>query len=114
MTYATTYGGGDYAGNAVFADTSGLTALRNTSLVDSSLGSGSKSGYSFWTGCRPKTSTQPATFWASTAPAVASGVTQTGTRRFGIITEGIIYWRTDFLGNAQIDDNDIKLGTPIQ
>lgn len=113
MTYASTYGGGNYAGNTAFADTSGLTTLANNNLVDSSLGSGTKSGYNFWTGSRTKTSTTPATFWASTAPTTASGLTQTGTRRFGIVTEGVIYGRTDFLGNAQIDDADIRLGTPI-
>ena len=113
ITYGSTYGSGNYAGNAAFADTSGLTTLMGTNLVDSSLGSGTKSGYGFWTGCRPATATQPAIFWASSAPKTASGVTQTGTRRFGIILEGTIYWRTDYLGNAQIDENDIKLGTPL-
>ena len=113
VTYQSTIGAGSYAGNAVFADTSGLTTLRNANLVDSSLGSGTKSGYKFWTGSRPSVSGTAASFWASTAPVTASGVTQTGTRRFGIITEGVIYWRTDFLGNAQIDDVDIRLGTPL-
>ncbi|MEP6945625.1 MAG: prepilin-type N-terminal cleavage/methylation domain-containing protein [Acidobacteriota bacterium] len=112
-TYGATYGSGDYAGNAAFADTSGLATLATKNIVDSSLGSGSKSGYSFWTGCRPKTATEPATYWASAAPQTASGVTQTGTRRFGVVMEGTIYWRTDYLGNAQIDDADIRLGTPI-
>jgi hypothetical protein len=55
-----------------------------------------------------------AAFWASAAPTSVSGATQKGTRRFGIIAEGTLFWRTDFLGNAQIDDADIKLGTPIQ
>ena len=113
-TYGTTYGNGNFAGNAAFADTSGLTALRDTNLIDSTLGSGNKSGYFFWTGSRAATATQPASFWASAAPTTATaGVSQTGTRRFGVITEGTIYWRTDFLGNAQIDDADIKLGTAL-
>ena len=113
VTYATTYGNRNYAGNSGFADTSGMTTLRNTNLIDSSLGSGIKSGYGFWTGCRTATATQPASFWASSAPTTTTGVTQTGTRRFGVITEGTIYWRTDFLGNPQIDDADIRLGTAM-
>lgn len=113
VTYHATTGAGSYAGNATFMDTSGMTSLMTANLIDSSLGSGTKSGYGFWTGARPGTATSPATFWASTAPVVASGVSQTGTRRFGIVAEGMIYWRTDFLGNAQIDDADIRLGTPL-
>ena len=114
VTYGATYGNGNYAGNAGFADTSGLTTLQTSNIIDASLGSGTKSGYGFWTGCRPATATQPATFWASSAPRTASGATQTGTRRFGVIMEGTLYWRTDFLGNPQIDDADIRLGTPLQ
>ncbi|HMT09537.1 MAG TPA: hypothetical protein PKA82_16165, partial [Pyrinomonadaceae bacterium] len=114
MTYGSTYGSGNYAGDTAFGSTVGLTALMGAQLVDSSLGSGTKSGYRFQTGSRVATTSVPATFWASSAPTSASGVTATGSRRFGIITEGTITWRTDFLGNLQIDDADIRLGTPIQ
>lgn len=114
VTYQATAGNGNFAGNSAFGDTSGLTTLMNSNLVDSVVGAGTKSGYRFWTGSRPAAPGVPANFWASTAPTVASGVGQTGTRRFGIVLEGIIYRRTDFLGNAQIDDNDIRLGTPIE
>lgn len=113
LTYQSTVGNGDFAGNTNFGDTSGLTALKDNNLVDSVLGSGTKSGYNFWTGARAKSSTTPGNFWASTAPTVASGITQTGSRRFGITSDGVITWRTDFLGNAQIDDADIRIGTPI-
>ncbi len=113
VTYQATYGNGSYAGNAAFGDTSGLTALGTNNIVDSSLSSGTKSGYLFWTGTRAATATTPAVFWASSAPTATSGVTATGTRRFGIILQGTIYWRTDFLGNAQIDEADIMLGTPL-
>lgn len=114
MTYASSYGSGNFAGDTAFGSSTGMTALMDTNLVDSTLGSGIKSGYRFQTGSRAASATTPATFWASCAPTTASGVTQTGSRRFGIITEGIITSRTDFLGNLQIDDVDIRLGTPIQ
>ena len=79
MTYGSTYGGGNFAGDTAFGSATGMTALMGVQLVDS-----------------------------------ATGVTATGSRRFGIVTEGTIYWRTDFLGNLQIDDADIRLGTAIQ
>lgn len=114
MTYGSTYGSGNFAGDTAFGSAVGMNALVGVQLVDSALGSGIKSGYRFQTGSRAATASTPATFWASSAPTTASGVTQTGSRRFGIVTEGVIYWRTDFLGNLQIDDGDIRLGTAIQ
>lgn len=113
-TYGATLGGGNFAGDTVFGSSVGLTALASANIVDSTLGTGIKSGYRFQTGSRPASASTPASYWASAAPTTASGVTQTGSRRFGVITEGTLYWRTDFLGNLQIDDADIRLGTPIQ
>ena len=113
VTYHATVGAGNYAGNSVFGDTSGLTALQTSNIIDVSLGSGTKGGFRFWTGCRPSTATEPTVFWASSAPTNPSCVTQTGMRRFGIVLEGTIYWRTDFLGNAQIDDADIRTGNVL-
>src|ERR1043166_9031489 len=48
MTYAATIGGGNYAGVASgTGDGTGLTALNGQSLIDSTLSSGVKGGYSF-------------------------------------------------------------------
>ncbi|MBK8304209.1 MAG: prepilin-type N-terminal cleavage/methylation domain-containing protein [Chloracidobacterium sp.] len=113
-TYGATLGGGNFAGDTVFGSSVGLTALASANIVDSTIGTGIKSGYRFQTGSRPASASTPASYCASAAPTTASGVTQTGSRRFGVITEGTLYWRTDFLGNLQIDDADIRLGTPIQ
>src|SRR5215831_11381332 len=46
MTYASTYGSGNFAGNTT-ADTQALSDLATPNLVDSVLGTGTKSGYSF-------------------------------------------------------------------
>ena len=105
MTYQATSGGGNYAGSTS-NNTDGLTALKNANLIDSVLGSGTKSGYNFVGGkvdATTGTSATPAQFWFSANPTVTSGVTQTGTRRFGIATEGVIKSDTNSLGTAYAD-----------
>src|SRR5687767_9937547 len=86
MTYASTYGSGQYAALAGLAGTTGL--------VDSVLAAGVKGGYNF--ACTPtaSTSTTPATFFCSSYPTNGSGVTATGTRRFGIATDGVLRYDT--------------------
>ena len=90
MTYQATQGAGNYAGPTGTPDATGLALLKNAGLIDSVLGSGTKSGYNFVGGVLPSSSTAPAQFFFSALPTTTSGVTQTGTRRFGIATEGVI------------------------
>ena len=94
FTYAATAGNGNYAGTAgATGDTTGLTALRTLGYLDAVLGSGFKSGFGFVgarTAATTGTGAMPATFFFSTKPTTTSGPTQTGTRRFGIATEGVI------------------------
>src|SRR6478672_5471280 len=47
MTYASTYGNGNYAGTVGAMDVSPLTQLAGPGLVDTVLGTGTKSGYVF-------------------------------------------------------------------
>ena len=92
MTYQATVGSGSYAG-ATTATSQALSDLAGQGLIDSVLGGGTKSGYNFVGGqVAPTTGTSaaPAQFWFSANPTVTSGVTQTGTRRFGIMTDGVI------------------------
>jgi type IV pilus assembly protein PilA len=89
MTYAATYGNGNYAGNTSF-DNTALLALATPGLVDSVLGTGLKAGYSFQGMRIASSSTAPAQFGFGTIPTTTSGVTQTGSRRFGIATDGVI------------------------
>ncbi len=88
MTYQSTTGAGNYAGS--------LSTLHTSALVDEVLGSGTKSGYVFVGDQTPADTAAgtPATFWYSTMPSVGSGVTQTGTRRFCIQTEGVVRFDT--------------------
>lgn len=94
MTYAATYGAGNYAGTVGANDVSPLAQLSasGVNLVDSTLGSGLKSGYTFVGGKTDSSPAVPATFFFSANPQTTSGVTATGTRRFGISTEGVIIY----------------------
>jgi prepilin-type N-terminal cleavage/methylation domain-containing protein len=115
MTYQATSGGGNYAGpnggGSAFgtAGTSGLTALSNAGLIDSVLGSGTKSGYNFVgavANATTGTSATPAQFYFSALPTATSGVTQTGTRRFGVMTDGVI--KSDTTLSGQYDDTTVS------
>lgn len=95
MTYGATYGSGNYAGvTGAAGNNTGLATLSsvNINLIDGQLGTGIKSGYEFVGGrlALVPSPAQAATFFFSARPATASGVTQTGTRRFAIATDGVI------------------------
>ena len=101
MTYSATYGNGNYAGTVgITGDAVALTTLRTPGLVDAVLGSGTKSGYVFVGGRTASSAAVPATFFFSANPTTTSGVTQTGARRFGIATEGVMKADTTTLGTA--------------
>ena len=82
MTWQATKGAGDYA---TFAE------LMADGLVDSVLGSETKSGYNFDMSDLPASDGEPAQFAAIAFPVNSSGLTATGTRDFGIATAGVIY-----------------------
>jgi len=96
MSYATTYGGGAYAGN--MSGGNGLPTLAGVNLVDGNLGSTRKDGYLFATYAIAPTSTVPATFIVGGAPITTSGVAQTGVRSFLAATDGVIY--ADVIGGT--------------
>ena len=94
MTYASTSGNGQYAGATVFS----VAALQELGtpgarIIDDTLDTGLKSGYTF-VGIRVAATTGPpavvAEFAFSAIPTATTGVTATGTRRFGISTQGVI------------------------
>jgi type IV pilus assembly protein PilA len=91
ITYSATHGNGNYAGTASgTGDGVALTQLRTTGIVDIVLGTGTKAGYNFIGARVASSSLGAATFFFSANPAVTSGITQTGARRFGIATEGVM------------------------
>ncbi|HEU4507168.1 MAG TPA: prepilin-type N-terminal cleavage/methylation domain-containing protein [Pyrinomonadaceae bacterium] len=81
-TYQATSGNGAYAGN--------LAALAGVNLIDSVLSSGTKSGYDFEIVEQAGTGAT-AVFGAYAFPDISTGVSQTGTRRFGITEVGVMY-----------------------
>ena len=105
MTYASTYGGSNYAG--------AIATLGGTlGLVDSQLAGGSKSGYIYVTSATASTTTTPATFVAACIPTAPTGVTATGTRKFGIATDGVIKADTAAL-TVQFDETTVATASPL-
>jgi type IV pilus assembly protein PilA len=82
VTYAVTYGNGAYS-----TTIGGL--YTNGHLVDTVLGSGTKSGYSFAIVEAAGTGST-AVFGAKCLPTTTSMPQATGTRRFGITEEGVL------------------------
>ena len=83
FTYASTYGAGQYSNTLV--DLGGTNGL-----IDTTLQSGTKSGYVFTVSSVVSSSTVPATFFVGTTPSSSGTITATGTRRFCIETDGVL------------------------
>ena len=111
MTYGSTYGNGNFAG-ATTADTAGLGTLSSNGLIDSVLGTGSKSGYTFVGSAVAATSSVPASFVFSTVPTGASGITATGTRKFGVATDGVLKVSTAAL-DTQFDATTVAAASAL-
>lgn len=93
MTYASSYGNGNYAGTVSgTADTVALSQLGTPGamIIDNTLDTGTKSGYNFRGARAASAPGVAATFFFTANPTTSSGVTQTGARRFGIATEGVM------------------------
>lgn len=99
--YASTYGSGNYAGQSGGAQA--FPILAGVNLVDSRFatltgGFTVVSGYNCSVGAWPATSTRPANYGAICNPSVTTGVTQTGARKFVMVTDGVIH--ADVLSGA--------------
>ena len=82
-TYQVGFGAGNYGS---------LAQMGTQGLIDPVLRTGGKSGYNFAvTTTDLVVGVSPATFYATAVPQVTSGVGQTGTRRFGISTDGVMH-----------------------
>jgi prepilin-type N-terminal cleavage/methylation domain-containing protein len=94
-TYQATHGNGVYAGTGTMAagTTDGLEELADKGLIDKVLGSaaGTKSGYAFVGGVQAPAADAPALFFFSSNPVQPAGLTQTGSRRFCIETDGVMH-----------------------
>lgn len=112
MTYAATAGNRQFAGTTTGATvgTAGpdpLTTLAATGvdLIDDVLATQTKAGYNF-AGERgeyiPGATGRPAEFFFSANPVSATGLTKTGTRRFGLDTAGVLIAEANEATNNQV------------
>jgi type IV pilus assembly protein PilA len=81
MTYQATTGVGSYGD---------MPTLAVATLTDVVLGSGSKSGYSFVI-TPTAAGISPSLYYATAVPIITTGVSRTGTRRFGVTEDGVIH-----------------------
>ena len=91
------------AGNGNYGD---LAALQTANLVDSVLGSGAKSGYTF--AATPDNTGNPTLFYATAHPSNVAAVTRTGNRAFCITEAGVMKGKvSDTPAADQADCSDI-------
>ena len=88
-TFASTVGGGNYAG--AVSGTNPFPELGTAQILDGSLASGLKSGYTFDGAALVATSTSSPCHVGQAYPTTPSGATQTGSRHFMIATDGLVY-----------------------
>lgn len=86
VVYQATAGAGAYAGT--------LAVLSTQTLTDSVLGSGDKSGYHFEI-VEQAGVNATAVYGVYGFPLITSGVSQTGTRRFGTTDDGVMHGEPD-------------------
>jgi len=110
MTYSTSFGLGEFAGDIGGGTPLALIALNNVGLIDDVLGGASKSGYNFVGGREARSASGPAQFYFSAIPISADSVLRTGDHRFGIATDGVM--RTDTTITAQYADVAEALAAP--
>ena len=103
VSYSASNGNGSYAGLASTPGTSSLTDLANASFIDRVLGSGARSNYSFIGDRAVATPTVPETFYFAANPTTSTGLLATGTKRFGVATNGIL----------RFDASSTDLGVPF-
>jgi type IV pilus assembly protein PilA len=104
VTYAQGTGNGEYAGDIGAGTITGLTTLNGAGLIDGSLATGSKSGYSLVVGREAASPSTPAQFYVSAIPTT-SGVFGSGVHRLGIATDGLIKWdMTDTVHYASVSE----------
>jgi type IV pilus assembly protein PilA len=95
-TYQATTGNGNYAPGASDSTTWGGAggagaALNTANLIDGVLAAGTKSGYNFtYNSYQFVTGANPPSFALRAMPQTANGITATGTRNFGITTDGVL------------------------
>ena len=105
-TYQATSGNGNFGS---------MAEMLAAGLVDGVLGGvgGTKSGYTFVvTETDAVAGTSLATFKATCIPTISTGVSQSGTRKFGVRDDGVMHGQTDVLG-THLTDAELLLTTNV-
>lgn len=89
VTYQSTSGNGKFAAALTDLSAVGVNLIDNV-LAGATTAGTAKSGfvYKYSTSAA---ATNPSVFTVETTPSITSGISATGTRRFGIATDGVIY-----------------------
>ncbi len=90
MTYASSFGKGEYAGDVGAGTLTTFNIFTSLKLVDDVLGSGSKSGYNYVGGREASSPGSAAVFFISAIPISTDPVVGPGNHRFGISTDGVM------------------------
>lgn len=96
-TWQATVGNGQFPGASGTSGITGLQELATGNLIDAVLGgvgqtNADKSGFRFvYINYDFVAGTNPASFACTAKPVTNSGITATGTRNFGIATDGVLY-----------------------
>ena len=98
MTYASTFGVGQFAGDIGAGTVNTLIVLRSRELIDPVLATGIKSGYIYVGGRETGSAASQAQFFFSAIPLVVDPLNGTGDHRFGISTDGVL--RSDTVMSA--------------
>jgi type IV pilus assembly protein PilA len=114
-TYQATTGNGNFPDPTSTAGVVGLGVLNTNNLIDGVLGQGSKSGFDFEYISHPfSVGVNPASFASRAEPQQLSGITMTGTRMFGIATDGVLYVApTNGVANAIVFQGSAALGASV-
>jgi len=105
-TYQATSGNGNFGS---------MAQMLAAGLVDGVLGgaAGTKSGYTFVvTETDAQAGLSLSTFKATCIPTITSGVSQTGTRKFGVRDDGVMHGQTDVLG-THLTDTELAATTNV-
>lgn len=99
--YRYTYGNGTYTD---------LATLGGKVMTDQVLSTGTKSGYSF---TADVAAGEPLEFFATGFPVTSSGISQTGTRRFGIAEDGVLRGDSDLTSGPAADRTAVGAMSPL-
>lgn len=112
MTFASTSGAGNFSNAAALATQNLIDGVLAAAIGDDgAYPTAQKSGYVYSLGTTDFTGGTPASFGFATRPISETGVTRTGSRRFGIQTDGVLYFDNGAALSLNVDAAGVLTGT---